>query len=525
VFYSRTVFCIGANIEAIERFMNTIKVRGYGQQKHFALVGVKGKGWQTSADILKKRYGVEVIPYTYGNSEQLTGFMKKLAEAAPVKLEGTLKEQYSPIKKVILEDIGPFKKLELNLDNKWNVLLGDNGVGKSTILKAIAVGMCGDDAEPYAHRLIRNNSLTKSGAVTIITRKGKYITEIKDNVTKAAIKTNMRPIDTEGSLALGFPPLRTISWETKSETYAGKPIPLAEDILPIITGEVDPRMDKLKRWLVDLKGNATGLDPGDNRPKNKYTELIEKFFNIVDDLTPNLLVKYHQINTVSKQVLIETEDGIVPLEAISQGTLSLISWTGILLQRLYEVYSEGTEDPSQRYALVLMDELDAHMHPAWQRILIYKLKEIFPNIQFIVTTHSPLVVGGLPPEQIFKFQRTEQGSIVRAEVSKDDTVGRANQILTSNLFGLEVSLDVETEGILNEYKELAKNQSRTPEEEEKYKQLKREIKKRVGSLAENPDERNAQRRLEAWNIKQTSEIDQDEIDETIKYLEDSKKKQ
>jgi hypothetical protein len=245
----------------------------------------------------------------------------------------------------------------------------------------------------------------------------------------------------------------------------------------------------------------------------------------VDDLTPNLLVKYHQINTVSKQVLIETEDGIVPLEAISQGTLSLISWTGILLQRLYEVYSEGTEDPSQRYALVLMDELDAHMHPAWQRILIYKLKEIFPNIQFIVTTHSPLVVGGLPPEQIFKFQRTEQGSIVRAEVSKDDTVGRANQILTSNLFGLEVSLDVETERILNEYKELAKNQSRTPEEEEKYKQLKREIKKRVGSLAENPDERNAQRRLEAWNIKQTSEIDQDEIDETIKYLEDSKKKQ
>jgi hypothetical protein len=93
------------------------------------------------------------------------------------------------------------------------------------------------------------------------------------------------------------------------------------------------------------------------------------------------------------------------------------------------------------------------------------------------------------------------------------------------LFGLEVSLDVETERILNEYKELAKNQSRTPEEEEKYKQLKREIKKRVGSLAENPDERNAQRRLEAWNIKQTSEIDQDEIDETIKYLEDSKKKQ
>ena len=54
-----------------------------------------------------------------------------------------------------LVNIGPFKDLELKLDKQWNVLLGDNGVGKSSILKAIALGICGEDAQEYSDRLIK----------------------------------------------------------------------------------------------------------------------------------------------------------------------------------------------------------------------------------------------------------------------------------------------------------------------------------------------------------------------------------
>ena len=57
--------------------------------------------------------------------------------------------------KVRLENIGPFESLELELDRQWNILLGDNGVGKSNIIKAIAVGMLGRDAVSFADRIVR----------------------------------------------------------------------------------------------------------------------------------------------------------------------------------------------------------------------------------------------------------------------------------------------------------------------------------------------------------------------------------
>ena len=74
---------------------------------------------------------------------------------------------------------------------------------------------------------------------------------------------------------------------------------------------------------------------------------------------------------------------------ISQGTQSVIGWTGVLLDRLHEVYSHE-EQPREQSALVLIDEIGAHMHPLWQQTIVPGLKELFPNVQFIATSHSPL---------------------------------------------------------------------------------------------------------------------------------------
>lgn len=522
VFLSRSVFCLDANIDAIERFLTNVRFRGNTQRKHFALVGVRGRDWQASADILERRYGVEVIPYTYGDSAQMMEFVKKLAAAAPALTGTGRKRPDAPIKKVRLENIGPFEELELELDEHWNVLLGDNGVGKSTILKAIAVGIIGKDAEEYAHRLIRTGHT--SGTVTLETDNGVYRTEIKSRINRAEITAYSRPLDAEGWLAVAFPPLRTVTWIKRAFSAEGSRIPLSEDILPLITGDVDPRMDRLKEWVIKLYTKSISYQKDNPTAVNKYSNLIQKFFKIVDELTPNLLLKFSKIDPISNQVLIITEDGEIPIEAISQGTLSLISWLGILVQRLYEVYGDTDEDPTKRYSLVLMDEIDAHMHPAWQRTLVHSIKGIFPNIQFIVSTHSPLVVGGMKPEQIFRFTRDSKGMVERVKISEEDTYGRTNQILTGNLFGLEVSMDVETEMIVNRYRELAALTTRTGEQEKEYLKLKKEVQKRVNTLAENPAERNAQIRLSELLKQRTSELSEDDIQETIKYLKDTKAK-
>lgn len=511
VFNSRTVFCIGANIDAIEKFLKNVRFRGGNQRKHFALVGVKGTDWKTSADILEKRYGIEVLPYTAGNDSQILDFVKELSLLAPGNNEITRKRPNAPIKKVIIENIGPFENLELKLDEKWNILLGDNGVGKSSILKAIATGLIGKDAEPLVHRLIKKGK--NNSRIIIETDNATYTTNIYLKVNKAELNEHPRPLDSEGWLAIAFPPLRTITWKPAENSPDGSKIPLCEDILPIITGEPDPRMDKLKEWIMKLYTKSLSLQKQNNVEDNKYSRLISKFFEIVDNLTPNLIVKFSKVDPISNEVMIITEDGEIPIEAISQGTLSLISWLGILIQRLYEVYGDTEEDPTKRYALVIMDEIDAHMHPEWQHSLVYSLKSVFPNIQFIVSTHSPLVVGGMLPSQLFRFTRNEYGKVIRINVDEEDTLGRTDQLLTSKLFGLNTTLDKITQNDMNRYEVLLGKSKRTPEEQKEFIELEARLEFRIPPTFENSGSRKAQKLTEKNLDEQISKIDETDIAE------------
>ena len=131
---------------------------------------------------------------------------------------------------------------------------------------------------------------------------------------------------------------------------------------------------------------------------------LDEFFDVINELTPGLTVTLQSVDLKTKEVTVHTDDGDIPIEAISQGTTSLIGWIGILLQRLYEVYGDS-ENPRGKYALVLIDEIDAHMHPSWQQTIAPALKRIFPNVQFIASTHSPLIVTELSKDQVLVVRR------------------------------------------------------------------------------------------------------------------------
>jgi len=123
---------------------------------------------------------------------------------------------------------------------------------------------------------------------------------------------------------------------------------------------------------------------------------------VIEGVTGDMTIRFKAVDVSRGRVLLETDDGEVPLEAVSQGTVSLLGWIGVLMQRLFEVHDQSAA-PTREFALVLMDELDAHMHPEWQQQIVSLLRERFPNVQFLASTHAPLVVGGLDPEQIFRF--------------------------------------------------------------------------------------------------------------------------
>jgi hypothetical protein len=136
--------------------------------------------------------------------------------------------------------------------------------------------------------------------------------------------------------------------------------------------------------------------------------------------------------------------------------------------------------------IFLIDEIEAHLHPKWQQRVVDDLSRAFPRMQFLATTHSPLIVGGLPPEQIFRLR--PDGVVPLAQSVQG---WRADQILTSPAFGLDSSRDPETEVFIAAYSRLAIRDDLSDEERAELEAAARELDLRLPSSAEKQEAREA----------------------------------
>ncbi len=106
----------------------------------------------------------------------------------------------------------------------------------------------------------------------------------------------------------------------------------------------------------------------------------------------------------------ESEDEF-ELQKISQGTFSVLSLCLMIYRFLAELRPHSQNILSEK-AIVLIDEIDAHLHPSWEQKIIGILRREFPNIQFIITGHSPLIVAGCPDGEVFVMKNTGQGILL-----------------------------------------------------------------------------------------------------------------
>ena len=137
---------------------------------------------------------------------------------------------------------------------------------------------------------------------------------------------------------------------------------------------------------------------------------------------------------------------------LSLGYKTLIAWVTDLAIRLFERHPNSV-DPLSEPAVVLVDEIDLHLHPRWQRTILDYLSARFVNTQFIVTAHSPLVVQSAEGANIAVLRR--QGDQVVIDNDIEAIRGwRVDQVLTSDLFGLETARPASMEPLLRERKKL-----------------------------------------------------------------------
>ncbi len=494
LFLSRTLFFLGASLDGIHDYLSSLKLTGQSSRAHFALVDVHDATWEAKADALRRRFGIQVLPFTPSEGyPEVDRFVDALERAVATKKAMTPtprppKERGPLIKKIQVINIGPFDNFSLELDPHWNVLLGDNGVGKSSILRAVAIALAGLEARPYAARLVRSGQTR--GTVALETERGRYVVELFRGEGEAEMKVSgPSPLSTEGWLAVGFPALRALTWTRSEERERfGLERPTATDLLPLVRGDPDPRFDKLKAWILELD-HLTQRARADKTPDDRYRRQIEMLFEVITALTPGLRLEYEGVDPVTREVRVRTDDGVVPIECISQGTSSLFGWIGVLLQRMFDVHPESPT-PWLEPSLVLIDEVDAHMHPGWQQLLGPRIRELFPRLQLIATSHSPLIVSSLRREEVLVLHRVKH-QLVAERPSVDMKGYRADQILTSHLFGLDSTLPPETQDHLRNYTALAAKDSLTDAEERTFAALGKSLAVRLPSPLEREEARRA----------------------------------
>ena len=174
----------------------------------------------------------------------------------------------------------------------------------------------------------------------------------------------------------------------------------------------------------------------------------------------------------SSGVTFETPYGEVPLSKLSLGYQTTLTWITDLALRLYHRYPESA-DPLHAPGIVLIDNIDLHLHPHWQRRVMRDITRLFPALQFIATAHSPLIVQAAENAKLAVLRESDGEVVIDDEHERVNT-WRVDQILSSDLFGVPTRSQY-IEDLREERNSLADLANRSPSQESRLRDLREEL--------------------------------------------------
>ena len=206
-----------------------------------------------------------------------------------------------------------------------------------------------------------------------------------------------------------------------------------------------------------------------------YVELIGEAELDEDDpeFYPTGRVVHHAMGIATKDDFL----GEQPLYAgaLSSGTQGTLLWIWALALKMAHRYDwqEGWE---KKPAILLIDEIENHLHPTWQRRVIPALlqEDHFPNLQIFATTHSPFVVAGLKAGQVHLLKRDENG-VVTATTNTEDIIGWTADEILRTMMGVDEPTDQLTVDRASRLRELRNQDTLTSEEESELNELRRQV--------------------------------------------------
>lgn len=163
---------------------------------------------------------------------------------------------------------------------------------------------------------------------------------------------------------------------------------------------------RLEDWILQLELAARN----NSSQACKWLEILQK--KVINILLPGVKGFECKTNKLSNNYIeFKTDNGTCRYEDLGYGYQVSLSWIFDFCRKMFERYPDS-ENPLKEAAVVLVDELDLHLHPKWQRTIIHDLSTIFPKTQFIVSTHSPLIIQSIENINLFVLHNHPNGTQV-----------------------------------------------------------------------------------------------------------------
>jgi len=340
------------------------------------------------------------------------------------------------LRRVLIRNIRSIAELEWRPDNEgpgWHVILGDNGAGKSSFLRSLALALLGPKEALAArqdwstwlrsgkdHGFIRIDIVPDTnhdsfsgrgrlGQATVLSasvgfdrlKEAGQEVELSKRITRSKVSPERHVWGTgAGWFSAAFGPFRRFTGGDKEAERSFLSNPRLGAHISVFGENV--ALTEGLYWLREL--NYKKLE---HAPEGGLLHRLKQFINQEGFLPYGIKLK----DVSSRGVAFEDANGFpVGVEELSDGYRSLLSMTFELIRQLRRQYEEERifDDNNLRVSVpgvVMIDEIDAHLHPTWQKRVGFWLTEHFPKFQFIVTTHSPLICQASVKGSIFLLAR------------------------------------------------------------------------------------------------------------------------
>lgn len=403
------------------------------------------------------------------------------------------KIEHSYLHSIELEGIGCFKEkqfLDLS-DGKgnyspWTLILGDNGTGKTTLLRVI------DRLQPIHSSMESKNGEVLKYWLPLIFREKLFFNNRYEKDSN--IKFEIRNSQGKESLSI-----RIFEDGSGSSSHYHS---IYSNFL-ILSYGASRRMSK--KSLLTLETNKQNSSSFDDTIEliNAEEWYFQKFLNFKTSSNKSISTLFQNQLEVIKSTLIEFLPDVldlriksitnigettslevklnskewVNLRELSYGYQTMTALLVDISSKMMDKYPES-KNPLAEPVIILIDEIDLHLHPKWQRLIIEKFSEYFPKAQFIVTSHSPLIVQAAKDVNANIVVCRKEGDHVVIDNNPEEVQGwRVDQILISDLFDSPTVRSKNDAEKMNKYYSLKAKSKLTKKEEAEVQELSQYLKK------------------------------------------------